>query len=180
MLATSPPALTDNCIRGAIVADLSAILQDESVQARFWSKVDVRGPDECWEWKPPKDNKGYGRLKAHATWFLATHISLGLSGRCRPPGLIALHSCDNPPCVNPQHLRWGTHKDNSNDAVLRGRMHDWRGRRSGSANPKAKITEIQVAIIRSATITNKSEMARRLGVKRYAILDIIHGRTWKS
>ncbi|MGI4744934.1 MAG: hypothetical protein ACRYGI_11565 [Janthinobacterium lividum] len=88
----------------------------DAVAKSFYSKVDKRGPDECWPWKGANVN-GYGTLSDKR----ATHIALELSGHPRPGRLFALHSCDNPPCVNPAHLRWGTAADNSADCLSRGR-----------------------------------------------------------
>jgi hypothetical protein len=53
--------------------------------------------------------------------MLATHISLELVGRKLPRGLHALHHCDNPPCVNPDHLFPGTDMDNYQDSIKKGR-----------------------------------------------------------
>lgn len=83
----------------------------------FWSKVDKREADECWPWLGTVNHRGYGRLSNKP----ATHIALSLDGRPRPVGAMALHSCDNPPCCNPAHLRWGTAADNVADMVSRKR-----------------------------------------------------------
>lgn len=90
--------------------------------ARFWSKVDRRSDNECWNWTDPTYAwNPYGQMKVGGRSVKASHIALAISGRSRLPGQIALHSCDNPKCVNPRHLRWGTHMDNLQDAVGRGR-----------------------------------------------------------
>lgn len=85
---------------------------------RFWKMVDVRGPDECWEWKGCKYTRGYGMYPhnsyAHRYMWVITYGDI-------PDGLIVRHSCDNPSCVNPKHLLIGTHKDNTRDMIERGR-----------------------------------------------------------
>ena len=90
-------------------------------EERFWSRVDQSGGlDACWLWQGPLMNKGYGTVKCNHRRWLAHRFSLYLYLGREPQGLV-LHSCDNPPCVNPRHLREGTHADNTRDAIERGR-----------------------------------------------------------
>jgi hypothetical protein len=104
------------------MANLPLSLQNESVQARFWSKVAVRGPDECWEWQGAKRAQGsYGRAYIGAVTYRAHRVALALSTGDLPQRLYALHSCDNPPCCNPAHLRWGECAENMADAIARDR-----------------------------------------------------------
>jgi hypothetical protein len=96
---------------------------------RFWSKVDIRGPNECWPWKAYRTKKGYGRfsfngrkdhkvVRANRCAFFLTHGYWPENG---------LHTCDNPPCCNPAHVYDGTPKQNTADMLSRGRA---RGRYS--------------------------------------------------
>lgn len=90
--------------------------------ARFWQKVTVKGDDDCWLWTGTKTKFGYGRVTIQRRSYAATHFALSASGLPRPTGKHqALHSCDNASCVNPRHLRWGTHRDNMDDKIQRGR-----------------------------------------------------------
>jgi hypothetical protein len=90
---------------------------------RFYRHFEKRGPNECWEWTGAKDTRGYGQLRREGRNVFATHISLEIDGRDRPDkSSCALHKCDNPPCVNPNHLWWGSRKDNARDAMSKGRM----------------------------------------------------------
>lgn len=127
----------------------------EAEKARFWSHVDKRGPDECWPWTGKFDAvgkraQGYGRWTCRRKNFGATHISLLLSGRPRPDGMVARHSCRNRLCVNPAHLSWGTHRDNMLDAVESGTI-------------RKILAPDEVRLIRSDTRTDV-ELAAELDV----------------
>lgn len=85
-----------------------------SLLERFWSKVDNGCPDDCWEWTACRTDKGYGQIGVSAQRTrLANRVSWVIAhGKEIPEGLQVLHSCDNPPCCNPNHLSVGTHAEN--------------------------------------------------------------------
>jgi hypothetical protein len=92
-----------------------------SLERRFWEKVDRRDPDECWPWHGAKVN-GYGHIWSGGRMQKASRVALELTlKRALGVAELALHSCDNPPCCNPAHLRAGTNSDNTRDMVERGR-----------------------------------------------------------
>ena len=94
---------------------------------RFWSKVDRRNPDECWEWQADISNKGYGRLGTNKGGGWQAHrAAWELTNGPIPNGMFVCHRCDNPPCVNPAHLFLGTPKDNVQDMLAKGRAI-WQG-----------------------------------------------------
>lgn len=94
------------------------------VVERFWSKVDKRGPHECWPWLgyfdvaknlyPSIWSEGHHRKASQVSWEIA-------NGKTFPPGLMACHSCDNIACVNPAHIWPGTMSQNVLDSVSKGR-----------------------------------------------------------
>lgn len=87
----------------------------------FWSKVAIRGGrDQCWEWQG-QIIKGYGYFRLNGRKVLAHRLAFELRNK-RPPVNDVLHSCDNKACVNPRHLRDGTHRENMIEATQRGRM----------------------------------------------------------
>lgn len=100
---------------------------DEKHIARFWDSVDRGLADDCWPWLGPKNRRGYGVFSAGGERMIATRASLAIAGRQRPSeGHYALHRCDNPPCVNPAHLWWGTLKENALDASAKKRLANGR------------------------------------------------------
>jgi hypothetical protein len=150
---------------------------------RFWSKVDKRGPDECWEWKAKCNPNGYGqfRVKEHTT---AHRVSWELTNGPIPEGLYVCHRCDNPPCVNPAHLFLGTAQDNARDMVKKGRDRASvcpesivRGEKVGSA----KLTNEQVIRIRSDYAgggISCRELAAKYGVNRGTIRAVLTRKQW--
>ena len=86
---------------------------------RFWAKVDKS--KDCWEWMGNKDKYGYGRFWISDADYFAHRVSLKIVNDIKFNGLNSLHKCDNPSCVNPDHLFLGTQKDNMIDKVVKGR-----------------------------------------------------------
>jgi hypothetical protein len=156
----------------------------------FWKKVERRGPDECWRWTGSRTEGGYGQLwtgakrRGSTVKCLATHIALLLDGRVRPsPQHVAMHSCDNPSCVNPAHLSWGTALDNNLDRVWKARARSAARRENKAGGPAraaaAKLTVSQVHYIRRSD-RSSCQLAHDLGVSDQCILNVRAGRTWKN
>lgn len=89
---------------------------DDVTKERFWSKADKSGgPDACWPWMAALNDKGYGHFtlkRFEANGSRAHRISVLLSGRDIPEGMVVDHVCKNRRCVNPSHLRVVTQKEN--------------------------------------------------------------------
>ena len=82
---------------------------------RFWPKIDRSGgPSACWPWIGARNRRGYGRISVGGKNQLAHRVAYSLVVGT-PEGTMILHSCDNPPCCNPAHLRSGTAGDNTDD-----------------------------------------------------------------
>ena len=91
------------------------------IKDRFWSKVDIKSPDECWPWTASRTRQGYGHFGWNQKVVEASRVAYILT-HGDPGDFCVLHSCDHPECCNPAHLRAGTHQDNSQDMVDRGRV----------------------------------------------------------
>lgn len=91
------------------------------LKARFWSKVSIREPKECWPWIGKRDKDGYGKIRNYYKEVRAHRLSYELNIGDIPTGKVVCHSCDNPRCVNPSHLWVGTIGDNNRDMYQKGR-----------------------------------------------------------
>lgn len=153
---------------------------------RFWPKVDRNGPiptacpelGPCWLWTAAVDEHGYGKLSGggHDGRMLRAHrVSYELRFGPVPPELRVLHRCDNPPCVNPDHLFTGTMAANAADMVARGRSA------SGERHSQAKLTADQVEEIRRLVAEgqlSQEAIGARFGVRGPAISRIATGKRW--
>lgn len=151
-----------------------------SIVARFWEKVAIGGPNECWPWQASLTTSSYGRFKIAS--LISSHsnrVALVIATGVDMPDMQALHSCDNPPCCNPAHLRWGTHDDNMQDKVKRGRCRT--GNQAGSANGRAKITEGDIAdIIRMFRDGySNTDIARIKPISHAMVSKIRVGQMWR-
>ncbi|HXJ61904.1 MAG TPA: HNH endonuclease signature motif containing protein [Verrucomicrobiae bacterium] len=131
---------------------------------RFWSKVEVS--DDCWLWTSDRKDTGYGQFHYLGKTSRAHRVAWILSYGDIPPGLNVLHTCDNPPCVRPDHLFLGTTKDNIEDKVTKGRA--WGGRR---------LAWEDVCIIR-ASGSSAVDVAEEFSVSRSLVSMIRTGRIW--
>lgn len=147
-------------------------MDSDAFRLRFWSKVAVRGHDDCWEWAAKSKTRGYGVIHVEQRRYYATHVAMLLSGNPRPDGLMILHSCDNKLCVNPIHLRWGTCAENIQEAAQRGLMHN------GAKTGGAKLSIDAVKEIKSSNETQKF-LASKFGVDPSTISYVKSGRSWK-
>lgn len=122
---------------------------NKNIEMRFWKHVDVRGEDECWEWKACKDNRGYGKLSStHKKSPLRAHrVSWEIHNGKIPNGLNICHKCDNPSCVNPNHLFLGTQRENMTDAYKKKKIDNYT-HGAGENNNSAKLTNAEVKKIR--------------------------------
>lgn len=103
--------------------ELSPDLISEGERRRFWAKVERVSGDECWRWLGAKSSHGYGSAKALGKNARAHRVAYALANGPIPPGVVVMHSCDNPRCCNPAHLSLGSQSSNILDCVTKGRWH---------------------------------------------------------
>lgn len=94
-----------------------------SIREVFTSRI--RTSEGCWEWTGSVSSTGYGTFRYAGVGYSAHRFAHEMFIGPIPAGLVVMHSCDNPKCVNPDHLRAGTYSDNSTDMVRKGRARPW-------------------------------------------------------
>jgi hypothetical protein len=131
----------------------------------FWSHVEKT--DGCWIWHRGIDKQGYGTLKCWGKVSKAHRVSWELHNGPIPDDLFVCHKCDNPPCVNPEHLFLGTNKDNCDDRDRKGRVN-------------TVLTAEQVLEIRSLCEHGMLQrvVAARYGVQQSLISLIVNRKIW--
>lgn len=140
-----------------------------SLAKRLWTKVDQRGPDECWPWTGRWRVRDYGMLGrgsrndgavlAHRAAWEVTHGPV-------PEGLCVLHSCDNPPCCNPAHLFLGTQADN---------MRDMAAKRRGNTVKLAPGDADAIRRAYAAGAGTQRNLAKRYKITQAHVWRIVHG-----
>lgn len=152
-------------------------LQPTPISDRFHAKVH-KDPGGCWIWTGPVNNNGYGRIDGKT---YAHRVSYELHHGPIPPGMSVMHSCDNPPCVNPEHLSLGTHAENMADAATKGRMSNRKRGQVGERHPHAKLTWSQIREIRvqAEAGVKQADLARLHQVSKATIWRIVTGKMWR-
>jgi hypothetical protein len=157
-----------------------------NIEQRFMNKVNKNVDTGCWEWVACTDECGYGEFKIDGNSRHAHRVSWELFIGEIPEKMEVCHTCDNPPCVNPDHLFLGTHKENMADMVKKGRYVKgkiYKGIESfhrGSLSPCAKLTEDNVIEIVNRVDNGEAmySLAKEFGVSYNTIRQIITGKRW--
>ena len=149
---------------------------------RFLKKVRCniisRDGNNCWIWQAYKDKDGYGKFWHNEVQIGAHRFAFAFWQQVSLKDMkdkLIMHSCDNPPCVNPSHLKLGTYLDNKQDAVKK-RRHAF-----GESSSKAKLTVPQVKEIKKLFNTDITlvEIAKIFGVTPTSIGLIRSGKNWR-
>lgn len=142
---------------------------------RFWSKVTKT--EGCWLWTASKRTSGHGNFKVGRRAIPAQRVAYELCVGPIPEGLFVCHKCDNPPCVNPEHLFLGTHADNMRDKVAKGRQSAPKGEK----HRLAKFTDAQVLEVRALYSGGADvlELADKYHVDDMTMCNLLRRKTWR-
>jgi hypothetical protein len=154
-----------------------------AAEERFCCSYEKDEQTGCWNWLGRKYGHGYGRFKANGITYMAHRYAWMMSNHSSiPRGFCICHGCDNPACVNPQHLFLGTVADNNADKQRKGRQAKGEQlahpRARGERNGNSRLTQEQVERIKSDGRSQR-KIAADYGVTQSAIWMIKNGKAWK-
>ena len=150
-------------------------IMKRSLKERFEEKFVKGCPDRCWEWMASKNGKGYGQISVGNRTETASRVAYRIYVGEIPSGVCVLHRCDNPICVNPNHLFLGSQKDNIRDCSNKGRLFIT----SGERNAHSKLTKMDVIEIRLSSMPS-SVIKDEYGVTKDTINKVRRRATWKN
>lgn len=156
---------------GDVAQRLGMMIVDKFIQDGWTEATVVPELGPCWEYNGTRSPYNYGVVRQVA----AHRLSVWLDGRDIPDGMHVLHECDNPPCVNPRHLKVGTRSQNMRDMVARGR-HSYV---TGDSHHRSILTDEQVREMRDGYTGKRgeiSELARRYSISPNQASLILRGR----
>lgn len=141
---------------------------------RFWNKVDRKGPDDCWEWSACRRLQGYGAFKLSGQIYLANRVAYFLTHGIDPGKMFVLHSCHNPPCCNPAHLRLGTHSENMREMCESGRGNQ----RYQESRKSFRESDIPIIRARREAGETYRSIAKDYGVHLSTIYKLANGESY--
>lgn len=148
-----------------------------SETCQFWSKVQIGCPEECWEWQGTITSLGYAVIKLNKKSIRANRFSWFINRGPIPWYADVLHHCDNPKCVNPNHLFLGTGKINMEDKITKGRHRCGIGENQGHSI----FTEDAVRDMRKLYEDGWTQraIAKKHRCSAQTVWPIVHRINWK-
>jgi hypothetical protein len=155
--------------------DYNMIIKNKSkIIERIKNNININNKTGCWEWKLRRDKDGYASINLGGNRERCSRISYQIYKGQIPNKMLVCHTCDNPPCVNPDHLFIGTHKDNMDDMVSKGKN------KKGTNNGRHKLNNNMIKEIKKLyPIKSMPTLAKMYNVSVVNISSIIRGKIWK-
>ena len=154
-------------------------LSEAKYVKHFWERVNIKSPNECWEWKEGKTSDGYGSVSFNSKSHLSHRVAWILTNGPIPDKMFVCHSCDNRLCVNPKHLFIGSNDDNMRDMVVKCRSADQKGEKNGHAKLK-KRDILKIRELYSRGDTSQQKIADIFGVTQGSVSHIIRKTQWRN
>lgn len=154
--------------------------REKAIKA-FWNKVDIGEINDCWNWKASCNKQGYGHVSFGGKHMQSHRVAWELTNGSIESGMFLCHKCDNPKCVNPNHMFIGTPKDNMQDMITKGRKIN--AAPKGEKHGMHKLTLNQVNDIRliyASKKANQVQLAKQYGVSQRMISLIVRGENWRG
>lgn len=160
----------------------------EYLKERFFKRFDKK-ESGCWEWSARKDQCGYGNISHDYKELKAHRVSWTIFKGDIPANMCVCHHCDNPACVNPDHLFLGSHKDNMDDRdrkkrCCRGEKRSELNRQFGIKGERVYNSKLNADKVKEIVMLRRQglkfrEIADKFGVKHPTVQGILNGRYWR-
>ena len=155
-----------------------------TLEESLWNQVTPSNNKECWIWQGCTNPEGYGiirrrigngKQKFYPVHRLAYKILIGDI----PDGMYVCHHCDNPPCVNPNHLFIGTPSDNIQDCIQKGRFRCNPSRGEANGQSKLSLSQVKEMRIKFDNGVKARDLSEEYGVSDSQIWNIVYRKAWK-
>lgn len=143
-----------------------------SIKCRLMDAIEVDPDTDCWNWQGTRQWSGHGEIHYEGKTSRAHRVSYRAFKGEIPDGMAVCHSCDNPACINPDHLWLGSQAENLADMREKGRGTE------GQTHPNAKLTEAAVREIRASKETSHA-LGRKYGVSHSLIVNVRQRKAWR-
>jgi len=154
---------------------------ERALNKKFWGRVDVKEPEECWNWTGYVGKNGYGMVRFEGERFTAHRLAYMLDkGRKISRNFLVLQTCENKKCCNPSHFKTSTRKKQLMEMAEKGTVRGYAQR--GRDNHSAKLMNEQVMEIRRLFATgaySKTKLGRMFSISDDEVKNLVNHRRWR-